>query len=286
MSALRIIVAGASGSVGREAVALLKKQGHRVTALSRTAGSLSSIADRVIAFDATTGIPELAGHDALLSTLGASVAMRHRDMRSYRNVDYKANLNLLHACQRAGIRRVVYVSAHIESGYAETAYIRAHEEVVNALSSTAGLSYTVIRPTGIFSAFGDMIDMSRRGAIPVIDGGGARTNPIHQADVAQACTNFIEQGPVEVSIGGPDILSRRDIAYLAFAVTEKRPRLVSAPAGLMRFGGTVVRPFNGRLGELLQFVSKVSTVDAIAPKFGTRRLVDYFEELARVTTNA
>ena len=280
MPPLRVLIAGATGSVGRQAVAALKARNHRVTALSRRANELAGIADRVIPFDATSGIPELAGHDVVLSALGAPVASRHRDRSAFHNIDYKANLNLLTACKRAGIGRFVYVAAHVEPGYADTAYIRAHEEFVQALRAAAPvISSTVVRPTGIFSAFDDLIAMARRGALPVIGGGMARTNPIHQADVAEVCANRIAEGPAEISIGGPDTLTRRDIADLVFAAIDRKPRLIPVSPGMFAFAAKAAGLFQPRLGELLDFVARVSVTDSIAPAIGRRRLEDYLRNL-------
>lgn len=282
MTPLRVLVAGATGSVGREAVTALKARGHRVTALSRNASTLSGIADRTIVFDATQGIPELAGHDVVLSALGASVAPLHRDRGSFRNVDYKANLNLLTACKRAGIGRFVYVAAHVEPGYANTAYIRAHEEFVKALRAAApAISSTVVRPTGIFSAFDDLLAMARRGSLPLIGGGLARTNPIHAADVAAVCINMLAKGPAELSVGGPDILTRRDVAYLAFAALDRKPSLVPVSAGVFLFLAKLIGLFQPRVGELMDFLTRVSVTDSIAPAAGTRRLEDYLRNLAK-----
>jgi uncharacterized protein YbjT (DUF2867 family) len=276
---MNVLIAGATGSVGGHLVRLAKDAGHRVTALSRAATALDGIADRVIPFDATQGIPELSGHDVVISALGAPIALGHRDRRSFRSVDFAGNLNLLKGAKRGGVQRFVYVSVHVETGYAATAYVLAHEEFGNALQSS-GLDHTIVRPTGIFSAFDDFIPMARRGLMMVLGDGSARTNPIHPADVARVCLDCIEKGPSELDIGGPDILTRRQIAELAFEAIGKRPRLLKVPATAMDFGAYVARMANPRLGELLEFLSRVATLDCIATALGSQHLSDYFKASA------
>jgi uncharacterized protein YbjT (DUF2867 family) len=278
-----ILVAGATGSVGREAVRLAKDRGYRVTALSRNAARLQDEADRVIAFDATEGIPEFAGHEVVISALGASVGMSHPDRRPFRSIDFGGNMNLLKAAKRAGVQRFIYVAAHIEQGYASTSYILAHEEFVNALQAS-GIPHTIVRPTGIYSAFHDFIPMARRGVMMVLGDGKARTNPVHQADVALACVDSIEEGPSDLQIGGPDIVTRREIAELAFAAVGKRPRIMPLPASLMELGGGLTKIFNPRFGEMLEFVSRVAVIDCIAPALGSKRLSDYLQQLAAPVT--
>ena len=273
---MNILIAGATGSVGRELVNLAKAAGHRVTALARSAAKLQGVADRVIPFDATKGIPELSGHDVVISSLGAPIAFGHKDRRPFRAVDFAGNLNLLKGAKRGGVRRFIYVSVHVETGYAATAYVLAHEEFGNALQAS-DIENTIVRPTGIFTAFDDFIPMARRGLIMVLGDGSARSNPVHPADVAQACLNCIVNGPAELNIGGPDILTRRQIAELAFEAVGKRPRIVKLPASVMDFAAYVTRIANPRLGELLEFVSRVATVDGIAPSLGKQTLADYFK---------
>jgi uncharacterized protein YbjT (DUF2867 family) len=275
---MNILIAGATGSVGRELVSLAKASGHRVTALARNAAKLQEIADRVIPFDATQGIPELSGNDVVISALGAPIAMGHKDRRPFRAVDFAGNLNILKGAKRAGVQRFVYVSVHVETGYAATSYVLAHEEFGNALQSS-GLDNTIVRPTGIFSAFDDFIPMARRGTMMVLGDGSARSNPIHPTDVAQACLDCIVKGPAELNIGGPDILTRRQIAELAFEAVGKKQRILRMPASVMDFGAYVTRIVNPRLGELLEFLSRVATVDCVAPAKGKLHLADYFKAL-------
>ena len=274
-----VLIAGATGSVGSQALRLALDRGYRVTALARNAERLRETAHRVIPFDATQGIPELAGQDVVISALGAPIAFAHKDRRAFRAVDFAGNVNLLKAARRAGVSRFIYVSVHVEIGYAGTSYVRAHEEFVNVLQSS-GLDHTIIRPTGIFSAFHDFIPMARRGVMMVLGSGAAKTNPVHQSDVAKACVDSIEAGPAEMNMGGPDILTRRAIAELAFHAVGKRPRIINLPPSLMGFGGYVTRIGNPRLGAMLEFLSHVATVDCIAPALGSQHLSDYFESLA------
>jgi uncharacterized protein YbjT (DUF2867 family) len=279
---MRVFVAGASGSVGFEVVRLAKARGDFVRTLSRrpeNARKLEGLADQVELQDATAGVPSLEGINTVLSALGASVGADHPEKRSYRQVDFLANVKLLEAARAAGVRRFLYVSVHIEAGYRDTAYIRAHEEFVEVLRGS-GLSYTVVRPTGIFPALSDLVRLARRGLGTVIGDGRARTNPVHQQDVAEALVEHLASGPAEISVGGPETWTRREIAELAFHVLGKRPRLIHVPAGAFRAGAKMVGLWNPRLGELLDFAAAVSTTDCVAPTVGRLRLEDYFRAIA------
>ena len=279
---IRVFVAGATGAVGFEFVRLAKAKGCFIHTLSRSrenARKLAGIADQVEVQDACTAIPVLKGIDAVVSTLGAPVTVNSRDKRPYREIDLHGNKKILEAAKAAGVRRFLYVSAHLEPGYRQTAYIRAHEEFVDLLR-LSGLSYCVIRPTGIFAALNDFVNLARRGLTTVIGDGRARTNPVHQADVAAKLLECLDSGPDETSVGGPETLTRREIAELAFTVLGKRPRVLRLPALAFRIGAKIVRLQNPRLAELLEFVAAVSTTDCVAPSVGRLRLEDHFRRVA------
>ncbi|MBM3771598.1 MAG: NAD-dependent epimerase/dehydratase family protein [Acidimicrobiia bacterium] len=265
MHTMRILLAGSTGAIGREIAALLQRDGHTLQCPTRSAG--------VDALQPDTLRGLCKGVEVVVSAMGGSVSLSASERRPYAFTNTVANENLIAEACRAGVRRLVYVAAHKGPGYDETAYIRSHEAVVERLAS-ASLGYTVVRPTGVFTALAPLADFARRGFVPLLGDGSARTNPIHAADVARAVVEHLRDGPLDVSIGGPDVLTRRGIA--ALAATGLRPRFVSIPAPVARFHARLAGLLNPRLGELMAFAAAVSVVDCVAPAYGHERLADYF----------
>ena len=284
-----ILIAGATGSVGRALVAELAKaeQPVRLRVLARNperAAMLRGLSAPPWVGDATVPAA-LAGScdgvDVVFSSLGASVSPTSRDRRSYLDVDLVANRNLLAEAKRAGVRRFVYVSVFTRPAYEETAYVRAHEQFVAELKAS-GLEYGVLRPTGLFSAFSEMLAMARKGRLPLIAGGAAETNPLSEADLAILSREAIFSGDprIEIDVGGPEVLSRRKIAALVFEALGRRPRFVPAPKWIMNMAAIAARPFNRRFAELLAFVTAASTTACVATPFGSHRLSDYLRARA------
>jgi uncharacterized protein YbjT (DUF2867 family) len=285
-----VLVAGATGILGREVVRILHEKGHRVKTFSRDparARGLLKLADEIATGDATK--PEslegvLDGVDAVISCLGAPVTFTAGDRRSFREVDTVANRNLLGAAQEAGVGRFVYVSVHVQPDYAKTAYIRAHEEVISELNRSR-ISFGVVRPTGIFPIFDPFLAMARRGIAWIPGDGSALTNPVHPLDVAEACAEVLTLGHgVSVSVGGPDIVTREEIARMAFAVVGKKPRILHVPRLMLLAFAALVRPVHPYLGEVLEFGTYAFTSEFIAPARGRRRLSGHFAERASVAT--
>ena len=264
---MRILLAGATGQVGRRVLERLRLARHDVRAL---AGSELDLTIPDAARDLAMGC------DVVVSCAGASVSLRGKERRGYLKVDPVINGALLKEALHAGVKRFLYLGVHAQPAYAHTAYVRAHEMFVDRLRQSS-MSFTVVRPTGIFSAFSDLLPMARCGFVPLIGNGQARTNPIDPDDVADILMAHLASGPAEVACGWPEILSRADInRVVARSVGKWNPFLPSMPAGIVNWEAKAMRMFHPRIADLMEFFSLVATNDCIAPALGRRRLDLFF----------
>lgn len=283
-----VLVAGATGRLGWEMVRELKERGCRVRALGRSARRLEALggtADELCVADAlapATLPAALKGVDRVFSCLGASVIpLPQYGRRSFSQIDYPANRNLIEAAAAAGVEKLVYVSVFGHERLPRNDFIRSHERVVEALRES-GLNYSVLRPTGFFSAMDEILLVASRGLLPEFNGGTPRTNPIHEADLAAACAEAFEKpAGFEADIGGPDALMRKEIAALAWQAIGKEGRAVRVPVTVLRAAGGLMYPLNPRVGSLFSFISYILTEDFVAPAYGTRHIADYFQSRAR-----
>lgn len=276
---MRMLIAGASGAIGWRVLLLARENGYFTRALCRMERSgrrLQGIADEVIVADAATAaLPDVADRiDIVVSCLGASVAASGAERRSYRAVDQAANLRLIERAVAARVRQFIYVSVFADPGCAATAYVQAHEAVVAQLKRS-GLDAVVIRPTPLFTAFEPLVAMARRGVVPLIGDGSARTNPVHPQDVAEVIQRQWGGGAEELLVGGPEVLTRRQIAGLAFRAIGRKARLLRLPAAAVRAASKLALRWNPRLGEWLEFAAAFSVSECVAPKVGRRELGDY-----------
>jgi uncharacterized protein YbjT (DUF2867 family) len=282
----RVLVAGATGAIGMEVVKLLRSRGYRVRGFSRSAAHarrLNGMADEVVTADALhadqiKGVAE--GVSAVISCLGAPFIAPPLSRRGFRALDSIANQNLVREAQNANVAHFVYVATHVHPGYAQTNYVLAHEDVVDMLRQSQ-LSFAIVRPTGVFSIFETVFSMARLGVASYPGDGSARTNPVHQADVAEACVQSLTMPQeTETDVGGPDIFTRDEIVRLAFRVLDKHPRIVRVSRSVLIAGAKVIRPLHPHAGDAADFVARVFTTDCIAPRRGRRRLEDYFRDLS------
>jgi uncharacterized protein YbjT (DUF2867 family) len=276
-----VLVAGVTGSLGAEVARLLLARGHRVRGLIRDESRLPADVSLSSKHLGNALIPDtlsgsMDGVDCVFSCVGASVSAElSAGSRAFTSVDTPANLALLEEAQRAGVKRFVYVSAFHNPQMSGLAYIRAHEEVVEAVRHS-GLEYSIVRPTGFFSALAELLPMAKKGRLPSFKGGRAKSNPIHEGDLAQVCLEAIEDGPEDLPAGGPDVLTRAEMNSLAFAAVGRTDKAISAPLFALKAAAFCASPFQPRMAQLLAFVAALSENDLVAPVRGTRTLRDYF----------
>ncbi len=141
----RVLIAGATGYLGKFAVQAFKERGYHVRVLTRSEKRLSEPGpftapalsrddvDEIFVGEITR--PEtlsalMDGIDLVFSSVGIS---RQRDRLTFEQVDYQCNKNLIDLCQSSGVKRFVYVSMQGAENSMQLAITQAHEKVVTAL---------------------------------------------------------------------------------------------------------------------------------------------------------
>jgi uncharacterized protein YbjT (DUF2867 family) len=142
----RVLVAGATGYLGRFVIQELKARGCFVRALARAPEKLDrlqGLPDEIVKAEVTR--PETLEHvvdgiDVVFSSIGIT---RQKDGLTFRDVDYQGNKNLLEAALRSGARKLVYVSACNGPGLRHLDIVAAHEDFVDELKAS-GIDYAVL----------------------------------------------------------------------------------------------------------------------------------------------
>ena len=242
-----VFIAGATGYLGRHLCAEYSRRGWYVTALVRDRERAANLAaDTLVEAEATR--PEalagvMDGVDLVVSALGIT---RQADGLTYRDVDYWANLNLLHEAEAADVGRFAYVHVLNADAMRHVPLVAAKADFVDALCASA-LASTVVAPSGYFSDMGDFLSMARSGHIWLFAPGTQRINPIHGADLAAATADATEAGTDWLDVGGLPRLT---------------PRRIHGPA---------------------QFFLTAMSMDMVGVPHGTRTLTDHFNQLAAQT---
>ena len=274
----RVFIAGATGYLGRYLCAEFQRRGWYVIALVRKTTQAAPIAaDQLIEAQATqpatlNGI--MAGVDLVVSCLGIT---RQVDGLGYWDVDYQANLNLLHEAEQTGVARFAFVHVLNAARMKRVPMVAAKSAFVAELQR-ARIASTVIAPTGYFSDMGDFLKMAQSGRVWLFGDGSKRINPIHGADLAVATADAVEAGVGWLDVGGPDIFTQKELAELAFASQQFTPRITFLP-DIMRRLALRLLPYvtPRRVHGPAQFFLSALAFDMVGECRGIHHLKDHFE---------
>ena len=281
----RIVVAGATGYLGSHVARQLKAQGHFVRALVRDRRRLGPAADAFDdVFEGQAVQPDtLVGLGDEIDVFFSSLGVRQLSRRpSFWQVDRDANLALVAEAERVSAERFINVSVFGAPSHRSTNQLfEAKEQVTDRLRASP-LRETIVRPTGLFNDMEEFFNMARQGRVWLFGDGTARVNPIHGADIGRIVAETIasDSPPADLDLGGPDVVTMRNIGQMAFDALNQPARFSALPLGLLRAAAAVTAPFNGNLAALLGGFHFVNAEGAVAPVRGHHRLHDFFAELA------
>ncbi len=137
--------------------------------------------------------------------------------------------------------RMVHVSAIGADENSRSHYSRAKAAGEQAVLA-ASPSTTILRPSLMFgpedqftNRFASLARISP--FLPLIGGGVTRVQPAYVGDVATAVADAVDgktKPGATYELGGPEVLTMREIMEIILAITERKRMLVSLPFGLAR----------------------------------------------------
>ncbi|MCR9122036.1 MAG: NAD(P)H-binding protein [Phyllobacteriaceae bacterium] len=311
----RILLLGATGTIGRATAHVLVDCGHEVVCFVRPRqADGSSIA-------AKTGLPEAAiirqgdvtrpqslasdgfcgeRFDVVVSCLASRTGIPDDAWA----IDYDANLNALQLAKSAGVSHFILLSA-ICVQKPKLAFQHAKLAFENALIAS-GLTWSIVRPTAFFKSLSGQIERLRQGKPFLVFGDGELTacKPISDGDLARyiaECIGDPERHNHILPIGGPgDAITPRQQGEHLFALLEKPPKFRHVPVGLLDaiigttsivgrlFPKLAAKAELARIGRyyatesMLVLDPATGRYDAEAtPSFGTETLFDFYGRLIR-----
>jgi len=281
----KILIAGATGYLGRYLVKEAKNQNYWVRALARNSNKLDELKDSIdeVFEGEITNPVTLEGIcnnvDVVISSIGIT---RQKDGLTYMDVDYQGNKNLLDLAVKNKVSKFVFVSvlnAH-KMGHLKgiEAKLLFEEKLIES-----GLDYVIMRPTGFFSDMLEFLNMAKKGRVSVFGNGENKINPIHGADLAEVCVNAINKSKKEINIGGPEIFTFNEIAELALQVQDKPIKISKLPNWMIKIILPFMRTFtSSKTYGPIEFMMTVMTMDVVGESFGKHRLNKFFIEQAKL----
>jgi nucleoside-diphosphate-sugar epimerase len=237
---MRVLLAGATGAIGRPLIRALKQHGHAVFGLVRSAESTRRLnemdAEAVIGDALDAGSVRAAVNrvrpDAVINELTSLPAhYSPEEMKAAaerdRKVRTEGNINLLAGMRESGVRRYVLQASGfwyapgqgladessplaIDASPGVAASVRTYLELESTASQQSEIDCVVMRygffygPGTWYTKTGDMGEQVRRQQVPIIGAGQGVSSFVHIEDAASATVAAIECAPGAYNIVDDD----------------------------------------------------------------------------------
>lgn len=250
-----VTIYGGSGFLGRHVVRALARTGARMRVAVRRpelAGHLQPLGGvgQINAVQANVRFPDslrapAEGADAVINLVGILV---QSGRQTFKSVQDEGAQHVAEAARAAGARALVHVSAIGADADSRSVYARtkaAGERAVKGVFPEA----VIFRPSVVFGPEDDFFNRFAALArispvLPLIGGGKTRFQPVFVGDVAKAVLAGLTgkagaEAPYE--LGGPEILTMKEVMERVLAYTMRRRWLVPLPFWLAKLQGAMLQ---------------------------------------------
>src|SRR6202790_3092917 len=243
-----VTVFGGSGFLGRNVVRALAKRGFRIRVAVRRpelAGPLQPLGrvGQIHAVQANVRYPasvEAAMRDSQVAINLVGI-LTEGGAQTFDAVQGRGAGAVAKAAGAVGAR-MVHVSAIGADENSPSRYARAKAAGEKAVLSATPAA-TILRPSIVFgpedqftNRFAALARMSPM--LPLIGGGLTKLQPVYVGDVATAVADAVDgktKAGATYELGGPEVLTMREIMEIILATIERQRLLISLPFGLAKF---------------------------------------------------
>ena len=259
-----ILVAGGTGTMGKELVRRLVAKGERVRVVSRNAARHPQTSQvEIVEGD----VRDRRSLDRAVAGVGTVVSAVHGfvDKDGPKAIDRDGNANLIAAARAAGVEHFVLVSIAGASANSPMELFRMKYAAEQHLK-ISGLGWTIVRPTAYMETWLGLI------AVPLLESGKVRIfgrghNPMNFVS-AHDVAGVIEGAIVDsanrtnaIDVGGPEDLTFVEFARIAEEATGRTAATSHVPLLMMRAMAVLMKPVNPVLARQIQGGVVMDTTD-------------------------
>ena len=291
----KIMLIGSSGNIGRRALDVLLQHGSAaaITAFDRkepAAGIRSGKVTCCCGPDADITSPAavaraMKGMDVVACAIGVPRFTAPGEKKlTADEIEAGGMRAVVAAAGKENIGQIIYISAlgvargdripgfhlgHLAKREAETVLLKS------------GIPYTILRPSGYFFDFRDLMAAAVAGRYHVVDDGGAKVQPLHHDDMAMILAASIGNKKAlngTIPLGGPEIFSYNDLGTLFGKVLKKKVDVIRlAPERYKReyFNSDVIL-FRATSDSVLT-QKELAALKGIYPGLALKKLQDYLD---------
>ncbi|MFW6074779.1 MAG: complex I NDUFA9 subunit family protein [Chloroflexota bacterium] len=282
-----VLMIGATGYMGERMRTRIREAGHAVRLMVRRPGDeerfqaegfetcVGDVLEPASLLDAMDGVGSIINLVAIIK--------EHGDI-TFEKINYQGSVNVVDAARQSGVPRLIQTSAIGASNAPDMPYLYTKWRAENYVRES-GLDWTIFRPSLMFGSTAEghehfvsqLADVVRTAPIvPVVGGGDAKFQPIHLDDISDAFRCALED-PATVGkileIGGPDVLTYRDMLEEIARVFKSRKPRIPVPTGLIAMGSGLLDLIPGVEPPITRDQLKILRIDNVPQENATETLI-------------
>jgi len=254
-----VLVAGATGLLGRAIVLKLRAAGVPVRALARHPEKVPALAAsgaEILAVD-LLDLPKVTeacrGVSQIVSTANNNMG---KGALSPLKIDLTAHQNLCAAARNTGVRRLLYTSFHGAAPIVGVDIFRLKWHIGDAVRRSQ-VPYVLLQPTAFMDIWIDELiagGIRKNGVTLLFGDGTAVANYISVNDVAEFTVKILARTDVvneAIDFGGPSDISFNDLAALIERRLGASGKRRHVPVAVLKVMSLAIKPFNETVARMM-----------------------------------
>jgi len=282
---MRVMITGASGFIGEHILRCLLKNNIEVVAAVRNPAQLQSRYAKVEAIavdfqrdsEITHWLPLLNNIDVVINAVGI-IAESHG--QSFSQLHQHTPCALFAACEKAGVKKVIQISALGAQPEALSRYFRTKAAADNCLE-TSQLDWVILQPSLVYGRGGKSTSLFQAMAalpiLPLVDHGQQQVQPVHVDDLIHLVLTLLHTNNIthqRLPVVGPQAMSfKRMLQYFRQGLGLSPGWSISIPYWLAYFNASVLEMLGQKMinRENIRMLQQGSTADCQAMRDATGR---------------
>ncbi len=255
-----LLIIGASGVLGIAASRFFLEKGYRVTAFVRDSKKIQGLEAKgasIIVGDLTNPQTLNGIFKEVDIVLTSAHGMMGKGKNKSLSVDEAGHKRLIDEAKKAGVKHFIYTSVNTASPEHPIDFFRT-KYVMEQYLIKSGLCYTILKMPAfmewhVYNLLGKNI--LEKGKTTILGSGNNPTNFIAVKDVVSAIDkialneNYFNK---IVSVGGPQNISRNEIAELFGKALKIKPQVGHVPIGVLKLLSGLFQPFHPGIARIMK----------------------------------
>ncbi|HVF40215.1 MAG TPA: NAD-dependent epimerase/dehydratase family protein [Gemmatimonadaceae bacterium] len=246
---MKVLVTGGTGVVGQAVVTELLKNGHSVRLLSRNAAEdIAQWGEGCEPWPASVSEQQKirgSADDCGVVLHVAGIVSESPPDTTFQSINVDGTRNMVAEAERAGAGRFIYVSS-LGAQRGESDYHKSKRSAEKVVEKFRG-GWIILRPGNVYGPGDEVVSLLLKmvrtlPAIPVIDGGSDKFQPIWMNDLAKAIGMAVDRPDLHgkiLELAGEEQTSTDDLLDRFAQITDRDPARVPVPGFLASAGAAI-----------------------------------------------